>query len=353
MQPLSSRLGALAKLGVAATSLWVIGAVFLVLNPQGKVEESQADIALLDFQPVSNTQRFATALHRLGHEHPRIYNMDGNEVYFSVRESNKRPDDLFHEYQDEFVNQGINERAFRRDELFSFVMPEPDTPDERVGKEYAKQLELREALLSGQMVPVMEGRDAFAFIGAITRDKAETRAQIRDALETHHAQQASRDFNDEFKGYRHIQAEWDDLHKRTLVTAAWSNEEFDIRKFLSPAEGGKLEGRPSDPDVPACPGCEPVNYFAGTDAEAAFKEQIFRTNHNAHEITSFYDRALATRGWSIDPSDAGMLKASARIPELAQARQNTRIYVKGEQRLTLTISTSPNNYNLVTLQTTN
>ena len=102
------------KLGVSGAFLTGIAASIVLFSPQQDqkndqevslvVKESNADLAWFSPMNPGKTQRFAMALDELGHEPPRLYDLNNNEVYFSTRPvRGKNPREIMAEYQRKFV----------------------------------------------------------------------------------------------------------------------------------------------------------------------------------------------------------------------------------------------------------
>lgn len=297
-----------AKIGLAGATITAVAAAILILSPSKEVvqvQESQADIALLDLAPESNTQRFAAALDKLGHEPLRVYNFNGNEVYFSSATSSKRPEELMRDYQDEFVRQGINERAYNAKDIPAAKLSkiDPDTADEAQGKIWRNQMDVHEAMLSGQIVPLYVSDKGFVLNGAILDGAKDRDALTRIYKESAESQQ-SRPFASILKGYRNIEAEWNEETRTTDVTAVWTDERYDARRLLAKEDGGTDEGRAGDPLVPVCLGCEQVTSIAGSGVEEGYHQQVMTSNHSVSHVADFYTRTLPSRGWSEEPYSA-------------------------------------------------
>lgn len=117
---MSKTLNIIGRVSLSTGIVVGIGWAFLTLNPPTPeaptpaVTESEAVIVTSDMADKTSTQKFADSLEKLGHEKPRVYTSNGNEVFFSTRfVENKRPDELVEEYQEEFVAQGLNSQVWQ------------------------------------------------------------------------------------------------------------------------------------------------------------------------------------------------------------------------------------------------
>jgi hypothetical protein len=342
----------LAKLSAAGLTIFAAAALMLVTSPSGEVTRAEADIAMLNFAPRTPDQEFSEALKKLGHEPPRVYDYNGNTVYFSTNISRKRPDELLRDYQEEFVRQGVNEHIFSEKEQFNgdsiliddFSPKGVDDPKTR----------LMESVLTGQMVPAEVSEDRMVMLGAMMEGRATDRAKFRTLMEQK-AKSGKKDlFANIFKSFRFIQADWDEEQKVSFVTATWGDETFDIRKTLPVSEGGILEGTNPDPEIPSCPGCERLTRFAGTSDEAPFISHVFASTQHPNSVLSFYQRALAQRGWTETEGSSLLQKALPNI-EFKGKNNISRQFTRNKTEfLTLTVrQDSQDNKTYVSLQNSN
>lgn len=342
----------LAKLSAAGLTIFAAAALMLVTSPKGEVTRAEADIAMLNFAPRTADQEFSEALKQLGHEPPRVYDYNGNTVYFSTKISPKRPDELLRDYQEEFARQGVNEHIFSSKELFNgdallIDNFEPSSEDDPTNR-------LMESVLTGQMVPAEVSEDRLVMMGALMEGRPTDRAKFR-ALMEEKAKSGKKDhFANIFKSFRYIEADWDEKQKVSFVTATWGDEGFDIRKTLPVAEGGVLEGTNPDPEIPSCPGCERLTRFAGTSDEAPFVSHVFASTQHPSSVLSFYQRALAQRGWTETDGSALLQKA---LPDIEFKGKNniSRQYSRNKTEfLTLTVrQDAQDNKTYVSLQNSN
>jgi len=120
------------------------------------VKESQADIFALSFGAPTNTEKFGSALERLGHEPPRVYRANENAVFFSTAlVKNKRPNEVLRDYQEEFVRQGLNTRVYL-------------TPVPRLNSQGAEEThEVEAAAMNGEIIPYLVDANTMSMGGSV------------------------------------------------------------------------------------------------------------------------------------------------------------------------------------------
>ena len=392
----------LLRIALTGAAMVGIAAGFLVLHPSEKeeggleVESSRADIAwMTGFEP-SNTQRFAAALEQLGHEPPRVYDLNGNEVYFSTRTTRKRPEQLIREYQRAFVEQGLNskehlmtDRALSEQRFNPAVLGElneraeaamsgeilpasvsddylamhgtiiengPDQVDEVDEQELAEtveELEDAEARLSkayeicngdparldpkegAQVARTMGDTDKFdralqkqsscagggkkacsewrwrikktkQRLGTL-REAIESQPEVADCTAVRNVklgimEHEKRQFTQRIKGVRAIEAFRREDTGETMVTAMWSNDEFDMTTVLPDQYGFPDDAELS---IPLCHSCKPAWTFSGTGAEADYATEQVWSNDSVDHVSSQYINLLVDKGWKFQESDRG------------------------------------------------
>lgn len=239
--------------------------------------------------PASHTEKFVNTLDRLGHEKPRTYNYNGTEVFFSVNTSKKTPRELFLDYQQEFVRQGVNDKVYPAGSLSAFKRQSPEERGEQ-------SLSRARALLTGNMIPLHLESDGFVLGGATIKGNPKS----AEELEKMHFDTSKPivPFHELFGAHHYVQADWDPLNKITTVTASWGDENFDAHLALPKEWGGTPEKSPPDTEVPTCIGCERLSRFAGIANERPYVYQIFKARQSAQAILNFYEQALTRRGWA-------------------------------------------------------
>lgn len=318
------------KLALCGASLVAI-AVGIVLFGGGEVEQSRADIFALDGAGASNTARFEDTLRSLGHTQPRSYDFNGNEVSFSTRHTRKDPRRLVEQYQRAFVRRGINQESY-----LGFPGSESDEGDERDEGGVSTELQKRrEALMSGQIVPLEIEENYVMMGGTLVSGKPQTRTAFREELR----EQTPERLAEMFAGYRSIEIFRDEESGSTSVTAAWSRGDFDIKKHM-PEQYPRRRGVDPDPLVPACLGCLRQMRFAGRANTRPDDLSIFRSNRPPEQVARFYDEVMKNRGWRRTPTSRtleGLLDPAGDIEGAAIFRR----YQRGDRDVTISIRSHP------------
>lgn len=142
----------------------VLGGIFwgvMTLYPSTRgveVKPSDADILTFGFAGPSDMQKFSEALNRMGHETPRVYNMNENTVFFSTAvHPYKKPDEVLREYQEEFVRQGVNKKAYRHAPGKLLTMGQEGADEEFRA--------MQEGSLNGEVIPYQISSNHFAMGG--------------------------------------------------------------------------------------------------------------------------------------------------------------------------------------------
>lgn len=159
----------LAKLTAALALLPVIALSVIALSPELddtqdtltlEVSQSHADLTWLDGAPLTPTQRFGQALDELGHEPPRLYDLNDNEIFFSTRVvRQKHPRDILAEYQRKFVEVGINSREYT-EPAHIYASMDNEAAATRTD-------EMVEAAMSGEILPTQVGDSYLSMNGAL------------------------------------------------------------------------------------------------------------------------------------------------------------------------------------------
>ncbi len=267
----TSRVVAIVKLAIAGLVICAIAFTIAVVDRDGSVSETQADIFDTAFGPKPNQVRFNEALESMGHTEPQVFDLNGNNVYFSVQYEDQNPGDVMRRYQEAFVRRGLNDKVY-------------NTLEEAAGDEGLK------TRLTGGITPVKVGADRIVMGGMMTRNIALHPDDLRGDL-------MAVDDMELFRGHRWIEIFRQSGSDRTTVLAAWSDDDFSYEKML-PSDERLAEGRSVDPDVPSCPGCTRVNHFADKNDPGGYRSNIFVTNMGHHQMVDFYRQAMQRRGWS-------------------------------------------------------
>ena len=285
------------KIAGAGATIAAIAALFVVTGPRGEVKESQADIADigLNLKPRNNTERFVDALERLGHEPARTYAYNGEPVYFSTASTRKRPREAMLDYQQELVNQGINEKIYP-----AGPKPGPLTPENRDAR-WKERMNVYAGMLSGQMIPAYVDQERFILQGALIDGKPGSAAEVERyfaKLKTMQKNAKKIGPADVIKAHRYIEGNWDPEQQKTIVTASWSDEDnFNIGRAVGKAAGGSDAGKRAHTQVPTCMGCALVSNFTSANLNEPYSKQIFSTKQSPRDVMDFYTRMMAQRGW--------------------------------------------------------
>ena len=164
------------KLGVSGALLAGIATSIILFSPQQEqrptgeadvtiaVKESNADLAWFNPMNPTNTQRFAMALDELGHEPPRLYDLNNNEVYFSTRPvKGKNPREIMAEYQRKFVEVGINSKIHETP-MSAYMGHDNAEAQKRIE-------EISQAAMDGEILPAEVSENYMAMTGALMREQ--------------------------------------------------------------------------------------------------------------------------------------------------------------------------------------
>lgn len=165
------------RIGLSCAVVCGIGWTYLALNPaeatktetptvvktesSSIVKDARADIFGMSFADSGPTQKFTEALDKLGHEPPRVYDLNGNEMLFSTRITHKTPQELVREYQQEFVNKRVNSKMHMQTISQLMAMGTSGSND-RLQK-------MLDAGMRGEILPQKVSKDYMAMGGAIMR----------------------------------------------------------------------------------------------------------------------------------------------------------------------------------------
>lgn len=152
-----------------------LGWAFVALNPPGEdgettigVQESQADIFSMSFAERTSTQKFQTALDRLGHESPRVYDYNGNTVMFSTNQKRGTLKQVAREYMRTFAEEGVNPQ------VFSPERPEFDSDEFNA---------MVDASVHGGVIPWVINDKYMAMGGAVMDVEVEDNAELQKRLD--------------------------------------------------------------------------------------------------------------------------------------------------------------------------
>jgi hypothetical protein len=259
---------------VALTVAFValIGGMMVVVGSDGEVPSSQADITALNFGPRPKVEQFSDSLRALGHSEPRVFELNGNRIFFSTAHPEESPKRVLRQYQDEFVRQGLNGQAFyelRADEM----------------------MQRNRTSLTGGVVPMEIAPSRVVMSGVDTRGNPMT---LTELLDNH---DRSKSAGELFDAYRWVEVYRHDDEPHSTVIATWSDQRFDYDKMFP-----QRQGRPSkdvDPRVPVCRGCLKVNQFGERARAGTHESYVFVTGEHPDELRAFYRSNLEARGWRL------------------------------------------------------
>jgi hypothetical protein len=252
----------------------------------GFVSEAGADIVTSTFAPKTEQAKFVDSLRESGFSKPRMYDYDGNTVFFSTKTTRKSPLLAARELQETFYKNGVNERTYNG-------LPKLDIrEEEKHDKEaFEEVLASHRQLFDGQMVPVMWTDDEVRMGGLEMEGEPESH-EILEAFAR------GRNILEGVKRIRYVDAFRSSPTGKTTMTATWSDDDLDFRKFASAGAPGTSVDR----TVPACPGCNRVRRFGGTEREASYVENVYEGRRSPDQMRMFYRKALAKRGWKLSDS---------------------------------------------------
>ncbi len=274
MRSLKSMLWVGAKLALSGALICAIAWVVAVYQPDGTVQDSQADILDLNFIHLSNSARFARGLQQLGHDRPQTFSINGNIVNFSVNHSRKRPLQLMKEYQEEFVHQGLQDTVWTADK--------------------AKQDgdKMMQEAMTGGVVPLNVSDDYVAMGGVLPKNDATDAQGLVDLARSRPKPPTI------FKGHHWVEMFWDKYRRQTTVTASWSDEHFDYEKMFPGVAAKEGKDIDVDLDIPACPGCNRVSRVRDLNPMRTYSSNTYASTKHLDDTLDFYRRAMHRRGWT-------------------------------------------------------
>lgn len=304
------------KVAAAGATIFAIGSAVLTMekpaNPE--VAEVDADILALNFAPESKTQKFAKAMVELGMEEPRAYDWNGNKVFFTTTTTKESPTQVLRRFQDKFVEDGINERPWKRSMPKAEMAARPDlwpklSPDKR--EEASRMLKGRydrmSELFTGGVVPTQISKDYVSMVGMESKGDAEHGLDfLGEVLEGGGFKHASK----HVKTMRWVEAMREG--NQTRISAMWSDEDLDMQKFEQPKHAANVS--PSS-TIPVCMGCVRKTRFAGESAgEERYVSNVFHGTLSPEEAERFYMKAMLNRGWRL--ADSSQLLKIAELRDI-------------------------------------
>lgn len=276
-EPKSRRWSGLAvavmKMAAAGLVVWGVGFGITVVDVGGPIAESHADIFSAWGGP-SNEQRFDDALESLGHDEPRVYELNGNLINFSVDYRRERPVEVAREYQREFAERGLSDETYDSFDLEAIAAS-------------------KETRLTGGIGPIRMDNNRIILGGMLTQNRAESREELLEEVTE------VDDWTPEeiFDAHRWIEVFREPGDSRTTVLATWSDGDFSYDKMLGGNDRKADTYRGAESEIPACPGCTRVNQFADRDDPRGYRTNLYIASATEQEMIEFYEQAMRSRGW--------------------------------------------------------
>lgn len=328
----------LAKVTGAGATVFAFALGMLVLSPEPEapVAEAEADIFGFGFAEESQQLKFARSLKELGMETPRVYDHNGNTMYFSTMATPESPRQVMERFQREFVEQGLNERVhlsrpyaepYHRDELMA---------DPKLRAKLQKDVEDVQAYVNdmiGGMVPTVIQEDAWMMMGMTTDEASDNIDElVAEALAVKEAE-GTYELDRSVRQMRYIDAARENGHTR--VTAVWSGGDYEGKKIIDEGEDLNV-----NPDIPVCPGCSRLFHVEGK-TEADYANHAFDGRHlSVDQVMSYYDQSLKGKGWQ--PSEtAAVLQVMERQGYKERSDSRFMQYARGDEFLTVTAMPGP------------
>lgn len=255
---------------------------------KGFVAEAEADIVTSMFAPKSDHAKFLDSLREYGFSKPRMYDYDGNTVFFSTKTTPKSPLLAAREMQEIFYKNGVNERIHNG-------IPTPSKSEAQTYNRGTEEeiMSPHRQLFDGQIVPVLWTEDEVRMGGLEMEGEPESREILSAYAE-------GRNILEGVKRIRYVDAFRGSRTEQTTMTATWSDGDLDFKKFASAG----APGTSVDDVVPPCPGCRRLRRFGGTGSEAPYVENTFEGKFSPERMRLFYREALTKRGWKLSEASS-------------------------------------------------
>ena len=284
----------------AGATIFAIGMGMVVLQPEveAPVAEAEADIFGIDFAPRSQQEKFVQSLMDEGFEEPRVYDHNGNTMFFSTKVTSQDPLEVLHNMQTRFVDNGLNKNVYTR-------VPRTEIPQAAIEKLKKKNRKLAEQLKKdtdhhlewmddyvGGIVPVQIDEKGWMMTGMGTPGNADSSFDwIDEVVEANrHTRGKHFDHTKVASQMRYLDAFRE--NGRTRLTAVWSDEDYQLKKIVD--EGDDLN---IDPEVPMCAGCTRLAHIEGKSEDDYSNHMISAKGQSTEQVLSYYQRSLEARGW--------------------------------------------------------
>ena len=318
------------KLGVTGGIICAIAFGFIAFdNPKGEISPAEADVWSVFQKQTSKHEDFMSVLQKEGMQPPRQYDYNGNQVFFSYATTRESPNEVMLRFQEAFVREGVNSH-------FHPGVREPADPmhlDPQDPEEFGIMMQGMvgaDDFFTGGMVPIQNTRNKMAMVGVTTKQDVDS--LIAAVVERQGGETLAEDM---IGSIRYMDATREQGSLKTTITAVWSDDKLDMRKFRSEVRSEDTV-HPIEFEIPTCQGCTRVARFSGTESEQHLHNLLFRSPGSIHEVTSFYDRHMGRYGWELEPAMRG-LNLLQQHGYAADNAAQIRSYIKNEMHLTVVI----------------
>ncbi len=346
--PFLSTAKSVLKLGVAGGVIFGIGFAIMTQDPNAdEVGPTKAKADITDFMgaPASKSAQFTEAMVALGMK-PRMYDYNGNVMFFAVGSSEKRPKQLMNDIQDHLVAYGVNKenrsglapmkQVAEKIDWEQLVEAEAPGDDPRIKSILAES----DAMWDGDVVPTAVSENRIEMTGF-------DRNRPGEGPEVFEGDKSKRKVANLMGGYKYIDAVWGG--HTTEVSAVWSAEDFSADRM----EGKGNDQSPPDPDVPVCMGCNRDFRVQTIDGQDSFSANMFNTNLDVNSTFDYYKQRMEDRGW-YEPGAQGMMtRLGQYMPELQALNEKGRVLhlQRGDgEAMQITIMQEPDNSTTVVSQ---
>lgn len=330
------------KLTTAGVLLCGIGWVILTqdVTPQAEIEVAPARADIID-AVFKDGNEFTRAMASLGFA-PRAYDMNGNVMYFASGYSeDKTPHEVMNIVQEQLVFYGVNSKNWLEHEPVAEQLAKHGEyqqifdPTKPYDKEKFRKLEndgMSNAMLKGEVVP-MRSDSNYIMMGGVTPNK-----DVGKIVKEYQNAGARSPIRDYLGGYRFIDATAEPGERRTMITAVWTDEDFDAKKMDNRA----FKQQPADPNVPACVGCQREFRVQSLQENEPFRQNKWTAKNAGMDDTySFYQRAMASRGWRESGVQQKLSKLAEFFPQIAQIPGRTLNLEKDGKNMTIVLLPAP------------
>lgn len=286
------------KIGVAGAVICAMAVALVIFDsPDGQVSEADADIWHYFAGETSKHEQFVRSLQDEGMSEPREYDYHGNRVFFSYDITNERPRQVLNRFERTFKRNGVNKyiHGTAREPIHPSHVNDEDT--------LAQGWVGLSEIWTGGMVPVELTRNRLAMVGLETPEGAQELDEVIAETAGGHVA-----VEDTVGAVRVLEATRDERTNKTTITAVWSDENLDLRKFR-PNTRARPEGtsHPFEAEIPICPRCERVSRLSGTEQEEGYHTLLYRSPLPINEVLSFYENRMPQFGWANDPGMRGIV----------------------------------------------